>query len=342
MAAADGEAHGAVLIVDDEPGIRDVCEEALSRAGYTVVAARDGTSALREMEQREFDAAVLDIVLPDTDGLELLGAVKQRDAETVVVLVTGFATLDTAMEAVRLGAYEYIRKPFSAGDLVRILERGLEGRRLKGRNDELLAELRQANEELVQQQDQMRERVRIATDHLTALVELGRRLSEDAGPAETLRSILLAGLQVTRARAAAVYRVQEESDRLVGLLAEGLADRDVVGVEIALDGGLLGEAVVRGMARIENDVLAGPIADDEYLGFLGVQSVLASPLVWDERVHGVVAFFDREDGDFSEESLNLVRVLSGQAARVVAALEDREGRNATPHDGEFVDLADLL
>ncbi|MBD3292515.1 MAG: response regulator [Armatimonadia bacterium] len=332
-----------VLVVDDEPYIREVCGRALQRAGYHVALAEDGAGAHEELGAAAFDAAILDINLPDTDGLQLLREVKEHNPDAVVVLITGFATLETAMEAVRLGAYEYVRKPFGAVDLVHIVERGLESQRLKGRNDELLQELQAANEDLLARQEQIRERMRIASDDLTAFVELGRRLSETSELPETLESIMRAGLQVTHARAAAAYRRDDAPPCLRGIMALGIADRDVVGVELPLRDGLLGTAATTAVARIENDLLNGSIADDEHLGFLGVQSVLVSPLTWGETVHGVLALYDNEDGGFSDESLNLVRVLSTQAARVVAAMEDVSAKPALPRDEDgFVDMADLL
>jgi DNA-binding response OmpR family regulator len=332
-----------VLVVDDEPHIREVCARALERAGHQVALAEDGESARASLGATRFDAAILDINLPDTDGLQLLQEVKGHNAEAVVVLITGFATLETAMEAVRLGAYEYVRKPFGAVDLVHIIERGLESQRLKGRNDELLEELQAANEDLILQQEQMRERVRIASDDLTAFVELGRRLGETSDLSETLRAILQAGLQVTHARAAAAYRAEQQPPALRGVLALGLAERDVVEVSVPIEEGLLGAVATTGRARIENDVLEAAIAEDEHLGYLGIQSVLASPLTWEERVHGVLAFFDHDGGGFSEESLNLVQVLSAQAARVVVAMEEEPPAGESPRDeDDFVDLADLF
>lgn len=337
------ETDVAVLVVDDEPYIREVCGRALERAGHAVALAHDGEGARRELTRSTFAAAILDINLPDTDGLQLLQEVRQHNPDAVVVLITGFASLETAMEAVRLGAYEYVRKPFGAADLVHIVERGLESRRLKGRNDELLRELQAANEDLIARQEQMRERVRIATEDLTAFMELGRRLSETSELPETLRSIMRAGMQVTHARAAAAYRTNDAPPCLRGTMALGIAERDVVGVELPLGEGLLGSVASTGVDRIENDVLAGPIADDEHLSFLGVQSVLASPLTWDGTVHGVLALFDRDGGGFAEETLDLVRVLSAQAARVVAALGgEARGPVTGQAADDFVDLADLL
>lgn len=334
----------SVLVVDDEPYIREVCGRALERAGHSVALAEDGQGARAELARTTFAAAILDINLPDTDGIQLLQEVKQHNPDAVVVLITGFATLETAMDAVRLGAYEYVRKPFGAADLVRIVERGLESQQLKGRNDELLRELQGANEDLVAGQAQMRERVRVATEDLTAFVELGKRLSETSELSETLRSIMRAGLQVTHARAAAVYQAQDDPPALRGVMALGLAERDVAGVELPRDAGMLGLVATERTDRIENDVLSRSIADDEHLGFLGVQSVLASPLTWSGTVHGVLALFDQQDGGFAEKSLDLVRVLSAQAARVVAAMREQAPDEEPPprDDDSFVDLAELL
>ncbi len=333
----------SVLVVDDEPYIREVCGRALKRAGYTVALAKDGADAHRELAETDFAAAILDINLPDTDGLQLLQEVKEQNPDAVVVLVTGFASLETAMEAVHLGAYEYVRKPFGTVDLVHIVERGLESQRLKGRNDELLSELQATNENLVAQQEHMREQMRIASEDLTAFVELGRRLSETSDLSETLQSILKAGLQLTRARAAAAYRIDRDADVLRGVSTVGLATRDVVGVELPLNSGLLGSAASANAPQIENDMLAAPIADDEHLGFLGIQSVLANPLTWDGTVYGVMALFDQTEGGFSEESLDLVQVLAAQAARVVGTMpEEPEQQPASTDEDDFVDLADLV
>jgi len=335
--------RATVLVVDDEPHIRLACSEALRKAGHEVVVAEDGRSAEQAISSRVFDGAVLDIVLPDSSGLKLLESVRAHNPNAVVVLITGFASLDTAMEAVRLGAYEYLRKPFAAGDLVRILDRGLESTRLRDRNARLLGELRQANLELLQQQARLRERVRLAGDELTAFVELGRRLNEGQDLAGALRCVMEAGMHLTRARAVAAYKAQSWPRRLRGLATVGLASGDVLRAELRPGEGLIGGVLADGVARIENDVLAGLAADDHHLAYLGVQSVLACPLSWEGELQGVMAFFDHQGGGFSTHALNLVGVLAVQAARIVAAM-DLPDLSPTPGpDGDdFVDLADLL
>jgi len=332
-----------VLLVDDDPEVRNVCREALERSGHQVTAADTGAAALEALRQTDFDVGVLDIVLPDLSGLDLLPAMHERNADTVVILITGFASLETAMGAVRLGAYDYLRKPFTARDLVRTVERGLEGQALKRRNRQLLEQLRLANQELLEQQDRLRDRMRLANGEVQAFSDLGKRLCEEREPVGTLRDILEAGLQLTKARAAAAYKVDASAGLLTGLLGVGLARRDVTDARVPLGEGLLGEVAAGGVARIENDLLAGPVADDDYLGFLGVQSVLASPAVCERAVRGVLAFFDGEAGDFTERNLNLIAVLAGQAARVLRVLEQdaQQAPSRAAEDG-FVNLSDLL
>jgi len=336
-------AKATVLVVDDEPHIRQACCDALRRAGHEVVVAEDGRSAWQAMDSLVFDAAVLDIVLPDTSGLKLLEAMRARNPNAVVVLITGFASLDTAMEAVRLGAYEYLRKPFAAGDLVRIVDRGLESTRLRDRNARLIGELRRANLELLQQQHSLRESMRLAQDELTAFVELGRRLQEGGDLTSALHSVMEAGMRLTHAQAVAVYKACAWPPALRGLATIGLASADVLHAELNLGEGLIGTVAARREAHIENEVLADLAADDRHLAYLGVQSALACPLLWENELQGVIAFFDPQQGRFGEESLGLVGVLALQAARIVAAMELPPQDCARRRDGDdFVDLAELL
>lgn len=341
MTAETRADKGAVLVVDDQPHIREVCCQTLERAGYAVVGAGDGAEALRALAEADFDAAVLDIVLPDTSGLELLRVIRDRNPDTVVVMVTGFASLDTAMEAVRLGAYEYLRKPFGAADLARIVERGIESRRLRGRNDELLAELRRVNDELLARQQQPQGHVRLQAEDLAAMVELGRKLSPGTGLTETLEAILAAGVAITRAHAAAVYRLDREEQMLRGLAAINLPAVEVAETHIRPGDGVLGQVAERGAAYAGSLLPGGGATGNDHPSLPGSENVLAVPLTRENEVCGVMAFFDQQDGAFSEQSMGLVGVLAEQAARVLAAMPAEVHAEEAPAT-EFVDLADLL
>jgi len=107
-----------ILIVDDEPEIRETLFDGLSNNGYAIFLAEDGEGALRLLDQRPFDLVVLDVKLPDRDGVQLLETIKNRSTETPVIMMSGYGTTQNAIEAMRKGAFDYLLKPFSV-DLVK-------------------------------------------------------------------------------------------------------------------------------------------------------------------------------------------------------------------------------
>jgi len=130
-----------VLIVDDEEIVRASCRKLLQPHGYRVSEAEDAGSALRLMETVSFDLVLSDLKLPDTDGIELLKDIKEAYPDTEVILVTGYGTVSTAVEAMKLGAYDYIEKPFRPDELLSLAGRALERKRLREENLRLKKEL---------------------------------------------------------------------------------------------------------------------------------------------------------------------------------------------------------
>jgi DNA-binding NtrC family response regulator len=101
-----------ILIIDDEPLMRLSMVDALGGIGCEVAAASTGTEGIRAIEKRQFDVVITDLRLPGADGLAVLKACKERNANTEVILITAHGSVDTAMGAMKLGAYDYITKPF--------------------------------------------------------------------------------------------------------------------------------------------------------------------------------------------------------------------------------------
>jgi DNA-binding NtrC family response regulator len=100
-----------VLVVDDEEVVRLGYRRVLSQDGFSVMAAGNGTEALDMMDGGSFDVVLLDMRMPGMDGMEVLRAIKERWPQSEVVVVTGYPSIDTAKEAVKLGAYDYLAKP---------------------------------------------------------------------------------------------------------------------------------------------------------------------------------------------------------------------------------------
>ncbi|HHP7233299.1 MAG TPA: response regulator [Desulfobacterales bacterium] len=119
-----------VLVVDDEEGIREGSQRILKRIGFEVQTAERGDQALKIVEQRHPAIVLLDLKMPGLDGMEVLGRIKNIDAEIQVIVITGYATVETAIEAMKEGAYDFIPKPFEPDQLRIVVNRAAEKIRL--------------------------------------------------------------------------------------------------------------------------------------------------------------------------------------------------------------------
>ena len=124
------EHRDTILIVDDEEGIREFCVGALEDAGFRTETASSGREALNILEARQIDIVLTDLQMPQMGGIELLEAIRDRDLDADVVVMTAHATIPTAVQATKLGACDYITKPFDIDDLVLLLEKIVERREL--------------------------------------------------------------------------------------------------------------------------------------------------------------------------------------------------------------------
>src|SRR6476646_6019048 len=126
-----------LLIVDDERAIREACREVAISLGYSAYMADSAEQAFRALDAQNFDAVLLDLRLPGGGGLEALRRIKDRRPEAVVVVVTGFGTVQSAVQAMKNGAYDYVTKPFSVDELKLMLERVASHLKLKSENRRL-------------------------------------------------------------------------------------------------------------------------------------------------------------------------------------------------------------
>lgn len=123
-----------ILVVDDEQSLREVLSIMLKRAGYAVTSVSDGEEAIEQVQKEIFDLVITDLRMPKVDGMEVLRAVKSASPETVVLIITAFATADSAVEAMKQGAYDYLTKPFQVDEVQLIIRNALEKRRLTTEN----------------------------------------------------------------------------------------------------------------------------------------------------------------------------------------------------------------
>jgi len=137
-----------ILITDDDSDLRELLTEAVKNWGYEVSVSKDGEEALRKLRMEHYDIVITDLMMPGMDGLTLLKKVKELDKEILVIIITGYATIETAVKAIETGAYDYIAKPFRLDELMIVIKNACERLRLTTQNKALLDELRTAYGEI--------------------------------------------------------------------------------------------------------------------------------------------------------------------------------------------------
>lgn len=123
-----------ILVVDDEPLMRDFLVETLQRKKYLVEAVGNGSQAIEKVKVEYYDLLITDIRMPEVSGMEVLEEVKKINPETEVLMITAFGTIENAVGAMKLGAYDYITKPFSADEIEIVVDRAMERQRLRDEN----------------------------------------------------------------------------------------------------------------------------------------------------------------------------------------------------------------
>ena len=222
------ETKGNILVIDDELGIREGCRRALEPQGFIVATAATIQEGLRKVREGNFDLVLLDVMLPDGRGIDLLSPIREKDPDTVSVIITGYATVELAVEAIKQGAYDFISKPFTTDLLLMTVNQGLERRRLSLEAKRLqaieqeAAELARAKEEM-ERLDQFKTAFTLTVAH------------ELRAPITALQSFLLAMLkgyvppdQQQNILQRAIERAQELLDLVDDLLNLATAKQEVV------------------------------------------------------------------------------------------------------------------
>src|SRR5512143_454591 len=130
-----------VLVVDDVKGMREMLSIMLKKEGHDAVMAEGGEKAVKLLKDDIFDLVITDVKMPKSSGMDVLRAVKEHSPDTVVIMITAYATAESAVEAMKEGAYDYIMKPFKVDEIKLVVKNALEKRKLKEENQFLRREL---------------------------------------------------------------------------------------------------------------------------------------------------------------------------------------------------------
>ena len=127
-------AKARILVVDDEKSMRDLLSITLDKEGYDVLTAAGGEPAIETLHRESVDVVITDLRMPKVDGLQVLRIAKEISPDTAVIMITAVASTETAVEAMKLGAYDYITKPFKLDEVNLIVRNALERKRLRDEN----------------------------------------------------------------------------------------------------------------------------------------------------------------------------------------------------------------
>ena len=127
-------AQGKLLIVDDELSVRDSLAKWFHEEGYDVGTAECASDALTRLAEHSWDAALLDIKMRGTDGIELLGRIREIDPNLVVIMMTGYASVETAVAALKNGAYDYVTKPLDPDEIAHLVKKAISHKRTEQEN----------------------------------------------------------------------------------------------------------------------------------------------------------------------------------------------------------------
>ncbi|MFN2269695.1 MAG: response regulator [Anaerolineae bacterium] len=279
-----------ILIIDDDPKMRELLKECLAPLGYDVTPATSGRQALELIEKEQFSVVLLDLMLPDIEGMKVFRNLREQRPETEVIVLTGYASLESAIEALRIGAYDYVTKPFDASVVQSATRRAVEKHRFRLR----LAALNRATQAMIATLD----------------------------PDEVLRLAMAEARTMLGAEATAILLRDPASDELrlvasAGTSAAGTSAALPIGTRVPADAGIVGWMMQNTRAALVDDVQNDPrCADDPACALAGpdTHTLLGVPLMYRGVVTGVIEAANKAGASFDDHDRELLGTLAGSTA----------------------------
>ncbi|MFO7899537.1 MAG: response regulator, partial [Planctomycetota bacterium] len=335
----------SLLVVDDERNICALLRELLDEEDYRIDTCLSGREAVEKMDARPYDMVISDLKMPGMSGTELIRTIKDRWPETTAVLFTGYATVETAVKAMRYGADDYVTKPFNIEELRKVVSRGLESKRLRQENHELVQMLQEANAELQRHENELKDEV-VRTSE--SLLETNRRLEQRVHQLYTIMDVTKAIRSILdldrlldfclrliaremHVENSSIMLARPGGHWLVVKAAHGPNAEKVIGKERRRGDGVAGWVAEYKEPLLVTDLDNSPVFATEYSGNYAGKSFLSVPLARQDRVLGVLNLTGKTDGrPFTEADREFASAVAGQMAVAIenAALFDTIQQNS--------------
>jgi signal transduction histidine kinase/CheY-like chemotaxis protein len=277
-----------ILVVDDDPGVLASCQRILAHKGYRVEGAGNGYQAIERAEDELFDLLLVDIRMPGMNGLETYQAIKEFNPDIIGVIITGYASMETAIEAIKLGFDGFLIKPFSLDELYSVVAKALERQNLRRENTRLMA--------------------------LIPLFEMSNAFMTTMDLDELLNQVVHVAKRETKTDRVSLMLLDEASGELTIEAAIGLPQEVVATTRIRPGEGIAGWVAERGEPLLLDDKTPLDPKIRKAMKSDVVTSALCVPLKIKDRVIGVLNLSKLDGGSLAEGDLELTSVLCGQAA----------------------------
>ncbi|RRR73688.1 MAG: response regulator [Candidatus Viridilinea halotolerans] len=315
-----------ILIIDDSEQITSLLADyVLPELGYSPLVAHTGRQGLQRLRSGLPDLILLDLQLPDISGLDLLRLIAQEGYDVPVILMTAHGSEGIAVEAFRLGARNYLIKPFSDTEARAVIDQALRERRLRRDKERLTASLQQRVQEL------------------TVLYRIGKSVTGLMGQEKLLERIVEAGVYITQAEEGFLLLHDAQQHELYLRAAKNLGEQRAQSLRLPVDDSLAGQ-VVRTGKPVRLDQVRSGVALKVKTGFL-VRALLQVPLVLGDQVIGVLAVDNRQsDRPFTENDQYLLAALADYAAIAIenARLYDQVKLSEQRYRDLFANAYDLI
>jgi signal transduction histidine kinase/DNA-binding response OmpR family regulator len=293
-----------VLVVDDESTIRHVLKQVLKSHDCEIREAPSAEEAISRVQGWEPHVVLLDIVLPGKNGLQLLSEIKHLSRDIEVLMMTSNTSAETALEAMRLGAYDYLQKPFDLQAIWITVQRALEKRTLTLKNRDLLLKQDQRNRELYS---------------AVSLIDGRAAVCDDESVVEVVEYFLDVVCHELRAERASIMLVDSERDQLRLVASRGISEIDPRGVRVQIGEGIAGLVAQTGEPILVTDVKknekvknVNPHCSDS---FISAPIALSLAIKSDQAVMGVINLTNRSSGgNFNTADVTFLTGLAGQLA----------------------------
>lgn len=283
-----------ILVVDDEEIVRNLLGRTLGGKGYAVETVEDGDAALEKVKKDNFNLLITDLKMPRISGMDVLRELKKVNPYIEVIIITGYPTIDSAVEAIKIGAFDFICKPFDIQATISTIERSLEKQKFNISHFQL--------------------------SELMILFEVSKTMTATANLDDLLARILDSALEITKAKRGSLLLIDEKTEELAIKIARGLSQEIIDNTRIKLGEGISGRVAQEGTAILVTDIETDPRFQRknkpqyETKSFLGVP-LTSIPIHSQKNVLGVINISDKISGDsFTEREQTLLSVLADQAA----------------------------